>query len=373
MRLIKYKVMGSRPPCEKNSCLWLETKGMLASSAEFCPPCREISKHTRFFCVSNGIPMKGVCLRLHNPPALFKSDPQSPRQRTTRANRDRAALQPPRRDLPQPPPSKRTAPDNHASSPGERPTSSLNSPSLQSWKRGATNNMESRPMLRNKNGSSPGQLADRSIAPQSDHAASPLGVPHGRVIRYATRVSCAINTKRFVAEPANGSTMYNRESRRMMPRNESSPGQLVDRSIGAPQNEHAARRPQRDQHAQPSLIQTAKNDDNSSSGEFPASPSSPMVLESPPRKLAGRVPVDRSISSQPDGQQNNPPLPVRGSRGVLTDRFVAEPANGSNMNTAHNNILPKSLADRIQKQFDAACKRVSAHPWARSKNQTCRH
>jgi hypothetical protein len=282
--------MGSAPPREKNSCLWLENKGMLASSADFCGECQKISHYTRMFCSENNIQTKGVCLRLLDPAAFISSDPQSPPQRTTRANRDRA-LQP--RRPPQTPPSfKRNAKrDTHASLPGECPTSSLYSPSLQSppWKRGVNDNRESRRMPRNA-GSSP------SIAPQNnDHAASPLEVPRQRVIRYATRVSRAV-TKRFVAEPANGSAMYNRDSRRMLPRKESSPGQLlVDRSI-APQKEHAARRPQRDQHAHPPLIQTAKNNDSSSSGELPVSPSSPMVLESPPPKMAGRVPVDRSIA-----------------------------------------------------------------------------
>jgi hypothetical protein len=76
--------MGRRTPCEKNSCLWLENKGM-ASEAEFCPPCREINHYSPSYVVSNGIATKGVCQRLHHPP--IQSDPQSTHQGSTRTNR----------------------------------------------------------------------------------------------------------------------------------------------------------------------------------------------------------------------------------------------------------------------------------------------
>jgi hypothetical protein len=205
--------MEQRVPCEKNSCLWLEGKGMMASTEEFCPSCRAIDRYSPSFVSRHGLVTKGVCHLLY-PPAS-----------TSEPIRDQVVQ--PRH--------------GHTSSPGgEHLASPLNSPSLQSppLTPATMNNRASRQIpvdrsiapplsqvTQNDNASrrfpcdqqtSPPliqkarNITEDSPSPAGECPASPLKAPR-RVLRYPTRESHGV-CDRFIAELANNGSNMNTAS-----------------------------------------------------------------------------------------------------------------------------------------------------------------
>jgi hypothetical protein len=94
---------------------------MMASAAEFCSACQEISRYSPTTAFTKVIVTKGVCHLLHPPASI--SDPQGPHQGATRTNSDRVVR--PCRGHQTSPPLIQTARNtaNDSSTPGECPTS----------------------------------------------------------------------------------------------------------------------------------------------------------------------------------------------------------------------------------------------------------